>query len=211
MGDGSWAETTAFDYVEFRRLSGDWGTTTPTEGGQQPASSEPSGTTDQSTNGNEWGKTSGNEAGEVQDGVDAQADAGTAANPGLKFEALTLGKDEFLNGNPAAGRTETIAFDYTEFQRWPTIAPTGLALLRFTSGMTSGVQLLEGHHSKIRERIKKVEKRFRYEQLTDDASIEEMLCRRLRDQAQLLEGHHSKIREGAKNTEKHFGNASDKK
>ncbi|KAI7136321.1 hypothetical protein KC343_g16689, partial [Hortaea werneckii] len=30
------------------------------------------------------------------------------------------------------------------------------------------VQLLEGHHSKIRERVKKIEKRLKYEQLIDD-------------------------------------------
>lgn len=97
-------------------MSDDWGTTAPTEGGQQPVTSEPSATTHQSTNSNDWDKTSDNEAGEVQDG-DAQADADTAANPSLKFEALTLGKDEFLDKARAAGWSETTAFDYTEFQR----------------------------------------------------------------------------------------------
>ncbi|KAI6851553.1 DEAD/DEAH box RNA helicase [Hortaea werneckii] len=97
-------------------MSDDWGTTAPTEGGQQPVTSEPSATTHQSTNSNDWDKTSDNEAGEVQDG-DAQADADTAANPSLKFEALTLGKDEFLEKARAAGWSETTAFDYTEFQR----------------------------------------------------------------------------------------------
>ncbi|KAI6887238.1 hypothetical protein KC360_g1632 [Hortaea werneckii] len=43
------------------------------------------------------------------------------------------------------------------------------------------VQLLEGHHSKIRERIKKIEKRFRYEQLIDDAFDKETLYRHFRD------------------------------
>ncbi|KAI7202395.1 hypothetical protein KC316_g1545 [Hortaea werneckii] len=43
------------------------------------------------------------------------------------------------------------------------------------------VQLLEGHHSKIRERVKKIEKRFKYEQLIDDAFDKEMLFRHFRD------------------------------
>ncbi|KAI7505663.1 hypothetical protein KC367_g506 [Hortaea werneckii] len=43
------------------------------------------------------------------------------------------------------------------------------------------VQLLEGHHSKIRKRIKKIEKRFNYEQLIDDAFDKEMLYRHFRD------------------------------
>ncbi|KAI7277270.1 hypothetical protein KC345_g6716 [Hortaea werneckii] len=43
------------------------------------------------------------------------------------------------------------------------------------------VQLLEGHHSKIRERVKKIEKRFKYEQLIDDAFDKEMLYRHFRD------------------------------
>ncbi|KAI7227508.1 hypothetical protein KC343_g19094, partial [Hortaea werneckii] len=43
------------------------------------------------------------------------------------------------------------------------------------------VQLLEGHHSKIRERVKKIEKRLKYEQLIDDAFNKEMLCRHFRD------------------------------
>ncbi|KAI7159737.1 hypothetical protein KC349_g3925 [Hortaea werneckii] len=43
------------------------------------------------------------------------------------------------------------------------------------------VQLLEGHHSKIRERVKKIEKRFNYEQLIDDAFDKEMLYRHFRD------------------------------
>ncbi|KAI7244699.1 DEAD/DEAH box RNA helicase [Hortaea werneckii] len=97
-------------------MSDDWGTTAPTEGGQQSATSEPSGTTDQSTNGNEWGTTPGNEAGGAQDG-EAQTDADTTANPGVKFEALTLDKDEFVKRALAAGWTETTAYDYVEFQR----------------------------------------------------------------------------------------------
>ncbi|KAI6835571.1 hypothetical protein KC340_g5317 [Hortaea werneckii] len=43
------------------------------------------------------------------------------------------------------------------------------------------VQLLEGHHSKIRERVKKIEKRFKYEQLIDDAFDKELLYRHFRD------------------------------
>ncbi|KAI6863496.1 hypothetical protein KC338_g2277 [Hortaea werneckii] len=43
------------------------------------------------------------------------------------------------------------------------------------------VQLLEGHHSKIRERVKKIEKRLKYEQLIDDAFDKETLFRHFRD------------------------------
>ncbi|GAB1727078.1 hypothetical protein NU195Hw_g3931t1 [Hortaea werneckii] len=43
------------------------------------------------------------------------------------------------------------------------------------------VQLLEGHHSKIRERVKKIEKRLKYEQLIDDAFDKEILYRHFRD------------------------------
>ncbi|KAI7370254.1 hypothetical protein KC354_g1380 [Hortaea werneckii] len=43
------------------------------------------------------------------------------------------------------------------------------------------LQLLQGHHSRIRERIKKIEKRFKYEQLIDDAFDKEMLYRHFRD------------------------------
>ncbi|KAI7567401.1 DEAD/DEAH box RNA helicase [Hortaea werneckii] len=97
-------------------MSDDWGTTAPTEGGQQSATSQPSGMTDQSTNGNDWGTASGNEAVETQ-ADEAQADADTTANPSVKFEALTLDKDEFVERARAAGWTETTAYDYVGFQR----------------------------------------------------------------------------------------------
>lgn len=94
-------------------MSNDWGTAAPNEGGQQTASSEPWGATDQGTDANEWGTTPGNETGEAQ----AYADTDTVANPSVRFEALTLDKDEFLRRARAAGWTETTAFDYVEFQR----------------------------------------------------------------------------------------------
>ncbi|KAI7282570.1 DEAD/DEAH box RNA helicase [Hortaea werneckii] len=97
-------------------MSDDWGTTAPTEGGQQPATSEPSGTTDQSTNGNDWGTASGNEAGEAQ-ADDAQANTDTAANPSLKFETPKWDKEEFLKKALDGGWAETTAYNYVEFQR----------------------------------------------------------------------------------------------
>lgn len=97
-------------------MSDGWGTTAPTEGGQQPATSEPAGTTDQSTSGNDWGTASGNEAGEVQ-ADNAQANTDTAANPSLKFETPNWDKEEFVKRARAAGWTETTAYDYVGFQR----------------------------------------------------------------------------------------------
>ncbi|KAI7366302.1 DEAD/DEAH box RNA helicase [Hortaea werneckii] len=91
-------------------MSDAWGTTNATEGGQQVD------TTDQGTDGNEWGTTPGNEAGEAQDG-ETQTDADTAANPSVRYEPKTFGKEEFLRRARAAGWTETTAYDYVQFQR----------------------------------------------------------------------------------------------
>ncbi|KAI7236474.1 DEAD/DEAH box RNA helicase [Hortaea werneckii] len=91
-------------------MSDGWGSTAPTEGGQQTANSEPWGITEQGTDGNDWGTAPDSEADK------AKADADTAVNPSLRFEALTLGKDEFRERACAAGWIDTTAFNYTEFQ-----------------------------------------------------------------------------------------------
>ena len=92
------------------KMSDGWGSTAPTEGGQQTANSEPWGITEQGTDGNDWGTAPDSEADK------AKPDADTAVNPSLRFEALTLGKDEFRKRACAASWTETTAFNYAEFQ-----------------------------------------------------------------------------------------------
>ncbi|GAB1737545.1 hypothetical protein NU219Hw_g1855t1 [Hortaea werneckii] len=58
---------------------------------------------------------------------------------------------------------------------------TSSSSIKLLKPIIGEVQLLEGHHSKIRERVKRIEKRFKYEQLIDDAVDKELLYRHFRD------------------------------